>query len=54
MTVDEEVVRKVIEILTPGANDVWVVKRSDGKEFLIPYIDDVVMKTLIAGKKNYH
>jgi len=34
----------VTDILTPGANDVWVVKAENGKEFLIPYIDDVVKK----------
>lgn len=37
-------VGKVIEILTPGANDVWVVKGKNGKEILIPYIDDVVKR----------
>jgi 16S rRNA processing protein RimM len=30
------------EILSPGANDVWVVKNDKGKEILIPYIEDVV------------
>ncbi|UOQ93200.1 ribosome maturation factor RimM [Halobacillus shinanisalinarum] len=30
------------EILTPGANDVWVVKRQSSKDVLIPYIEDVV------------
>jgi len=35
---------KVTEILSPGANDVWVIKGKDGKEILIPYIDDVVKK----------
>src|SRR5699024_2920451 len=29
-------------ILTPGANDVWVVKNDQHKEFLNPYIQDVV------------
>ncbi len=32
----------VKEIMAPGANDVWVVKCQDGKEVLIPYIEDVV------------
>ena len=35
---------KITEILTPGANDVWVVRGSDGKEYYVPYIDDVVKK----------
>ncbi|EUJ33432.1 16S rRNA-processing protein RimM [Listeria floridensis FSL S10-1187] len=41
---------KVIEILTPGANDVWVVKPEKGKDILIPYIADVV-KTIDPAKK---
>ncbi|BCB03331.1 ribosome maturation factor RimM [Bacillus sp. KH172YL63] len=32
----------VKEVLSPGANDVWVVKGERGKEHLIPYIEDVV------------
>lgn len=31
------------EILTPGANDVWVVEMPNGKDLLLPYIDDVVL-----------
>ncbi|SYW19539.1 ribosome maturation factor RimM [Oenococcus oeni] len=27
-----------------GANDVWTIKKSNGKEILIPYIDQVVKK----------
>jgi 16S rRNA processing protein RimM len=38
------------EILTPGANDVWVVKSSKGKEILIPYIEDVVKEIDIKNK----
>ena len=33
---------EIIDILTPGANDVWVIKGEEGKEILIPYIEDVV------------
>ncbi|GAA2915903.1 ribosome maturation factor RimM [Enterococcus pseudoavium] len=33
---------KITEILSPGANDVWVVKRKGQKDALIPYIESVV------------
>jgi len=33
----------ITEILTPGANDVWVVKTPQGKEVLLPAIPDVVL-----------
>ncbi len=38
------------EILSPGANDVWVVKEKSGKELLIPYIDDVVKEINVDAK----
>ena len=41
----------VKEILTPGANDVWVVRGIDGKENLIPYIGDVVKNINVSEKK---
>lgn len=40
----------IIEILTPGANDVWVVKGMDRREYYIPYIKDVVKKVDIKEK----
>ena len=41
----------VKEILTPGANDVWVVEMPNGKELLLPYIDEVVLAVDVdAGK----
>ena len=42
---------EIIDILTPGANDVWVIKGEEGKEILIPYIEDVVKKIDITNKK---
>lgn len=43
-TTKGEEIGKVSEILSPGANDVWVIKGKGGKEILIPYIEDVVKK----------
>ena len=41
------------EILTPGANDVWVIKGAKGKEILIPYIDQIVKEVNIGDKVIY-
>jgi 16S rRNA processing protein RimM len=40
----------VSDVLTPGANDVWVVKRPDGKELLLPVIDDVVLDVNVSDR----
>lgn len=50
ITEDGEEVGVVKEILTPGANDVWVVKGKNGKEQLIPYIEDVVKDINVSEK----
>ena len=42
---------EIIDILTPGANDIWVIKGENGKEILIPYIEDVVKQIDITNKK---
>lgn len=42
---------QVKEILSPGANDVWVIKQQKGKDILIPYIEDVVKKIDIEGNR---
>ena len=39
------------EILTPGANDVWVVKGASGKDVLIPYIEQIVKEVDIKSQK---
>lgn len=39
---------KIKEILSPGANDVWVVQRKGKKDALIPYIDSVVKSIDLA------
>lgn len=46
-----EQVGVIKEILSPGANDVWVIKQENGKDILIPYIDDVVKEIDIVAKK---
>ncbi|MGJ7922413.1 ribosome maturation factor RimM [Neobacillus sp. LXY-4] len=50
-TVDGEEIGKITEILTPGANDVWVVKPiSGGRDILIPYIEQIVKKVDVKEK----
>ncbi|WP_043933346.1 ribosome maturation factor RimM [Bacillus sp. EB01] len=49
-TTEGEEVGKISEILTPGANDVWVVKGKKGKEYYIPYIEHVVLKVDVKEK----
>jgi len=49
-TEDGEEIGIIKEILTPGANDVWVVKGKNGKEYYIPYIKDVVKKVDVENK----
>ncbi len=39
------------EVLTPGANDVYVVKTEDGNEILLPAIKDVVKEVDLLNKK---
>lgn len=41
-TVDGRDLGTIKEILSPGANDVWVVQRPNQKDLLLPKIDDVV------------
>lgn len=41
-TVDGEELGTIKEILSPGANDVWVVQRDGKKDLLLPVIDGVV------------
>lgn len=50
-TVAGEEIGKIREILTPGANDVWVIKGKGGKEILIPYIEQVVKEIDVKNKK---
>lgn len=51
VTADGSVLGEVTEILTPGANHVWVVSRSQGKPVLLPVIDDVVKEVDVEHKR---
>ncbi len=41
----------ITDTLSPGANDIWVVKLPKGKELLLPVIDDVILDVDIAARK---
>ena len=45
---NETKIGTVVEILQPGANDVWVIKRQGKKDLLLPFIDDVILSVDIA------
>lgn len=49
-TITGEKIGVIVSILSPGANDVWVVKAPNGKEHLIPFIKDVVKEINIDEK----
>ncbi|MDQ0270253.1 ribosome maturation factor RimM [Cytobacillus purgationiresistens] len=49
-TVNGEEVGEIKEILSPGANDVWVITGKKGKDILIPYIEQVVKEVDIDEK----
>ncbi len=54
--IDEETgkrIGKIVDIQSPGANDIWLVHEDDGKEYWIPNIADVVKKVDVAAKKVY-
>jgi len=51
VTEEGEELGAIKEILTPGANDVWVVKGAKGKEILIPFIDDIVQEINLEEKR---
>jgi 16S rRNA processing protein RimM len=51
VTEEGEQLGTITEILSPGANDVWVVKPTKGKELLLPVIDEVVLDVDIGEKQ---
>lgn len=40
----------IVDVLQPGANDVWVVKGKRG-EILLPFIDDCIKEVDVANKR---
>lgn len=47
----EDLIGEIKEILQPGANDVWVVKRQGKKDLLLPYIPPVILKVDVTGRR---
>lgn len=47
----DELIGTIKEILETGANDVWVVQRSNKKDLLLPYIDAVIKMIDFDEKK---
>ena len=45
-----EEIGTIKEILSPGANDVWVVKRPNKKDLLLPYIESVILDVDILNQ----
>ena len=48
---NDVLIGQVKEILQPGANDVWVVKRKGKRDLLLPYIPPVVLNVDVAGNR---
>lgn len=49
-TDDGEVVGEVIEVLQTGANDVYVIRPSNGKDVLIPALESVIVAIKIEDE----
>lgn len=47
----EDLIGQVKEILQPGANDVWVIKRKGKRDLLLPYIPPVVLNVDIPNHR---
>lgn len=50
-TEEDEFLGKMVDVLTTGSNDVYVVKTEEGKEILLPAIKEVVKDINIKNKK---
>ena len=47
----DNLIGTIKEILQPGANDVWVVKRKGKRDLLLPYIPPVVLNVDIPNNR---
>ncbi|MGT2935540.1 ribosome maturation factor RimM [Streptococcus castoreus] len=47
----DHLIGHIKEILQPGANDVWVVKRNEKRDLLLPYIPSVVLEVDVSNKR---
>ncbi|CUS26193.1 16S rRNA-processing protein RimM [Paucilactobacillus oligofermentans DSM 15707 = LMG 22743] len=50
-TIEGETLGTIKEIMSPGANDVWVVNRKGQDDLLLPVIDDVIKKVDLKNQK---
>ena len=51
ITESGELVGTITDVLTPGANDVYVVRQSNGKDAFIPAIPDCILNVDVENKK---
>ncbi|UFJ43234.1 ribosome maturation factor RimM [Brevibacillus humidisoli] len=50
VTDEGEVLGKIVDVLQPGANDVWVVRGERG-EIYLPYIDECIKQVDVENKR---
>jgi len=48
---NDQLIGTIKEILQPGANDVWVVKRKGKRDLLLPYIPPVILNVDIPNNR---
>jgi 16S rRNA processing protein RimM len=50
VTEEGSILGELIEIMTTGANDVYIVKTPEGKEILLPYIKECILDIDLTNK----
>ena len=50
VTEEGDTLGELTEVMTTGANDVYIVKTPDGKEILLPYISECILDIDITNK----